>query len=82
VLDKALTESGMALDYVVEIVLERQIAKERIMGRRLCANDKNHPNHIAFVVIVWIEIHQEDLLADWELAAQGKKPFPIQGLDQ
>jgi hypothetical protein len=30
----------------------------------------------------WIEIHQEDLLADWELAANGRKPFPIRGLDQ
>jgi hypothetical protein len=34
------------------------------------------------LVVAWIEIHQEDLLADWELAAQGKKPFPIKGLDQ
>ena len=29
-----------------------------------------------------IEIHQEDLLADWSLAVNGKKPFPIKGLDQ
>ena len=34
-LDKALAESGMALDYVIEIDLDRDIAKERIMGRRL-----------------------------------------------
>ena len=25
---------------------------------------------------------QEDLLADWNLAANGKTPFPIKGLDQ
>ncbi|MCI5125268.1 MAG: hypothetical protein D3925_12535 [Candidatus Electrothrix sp. AR5] len=50
-LDKALTESGMALDEVIEIKLDREIAKERIMGRRLCANDNNHPNHIAFEAI-------------------------------
>ncbi len=54
-LDKALTESGMALDCVVEITLDRQIAKERIMGRRLCANDNNHPNHIAFEAIKPVE---------------------------
>jgi adenylate kinase len=54
-LDKALNESGMALDYVIEIVLDRQIAKERIMGRRLCANDNNHPNHIAFDAIKPVE---------------------------
>ena len=54
-LDKALNESGMALDYVIEIVLDREIAKERIMGRRLCANDNNHPNHIAFEAIKPVE---------------------------
>lgn len=54
-LDKALQESGMGLDYVLEIVLDRQIAKERIMGRRLCANDNNHPNHIAFEAIKPVE---------------------------
>jgi len=48
-LDKALTESGMQLDVVIEIVLDREIAKQRIMGRRLCANDNNHPNHIALM---------------------------------
>ncbi|MBM9537830.1 adenylate kinase [Desulfobulbus alkaliphilus] len=54
-LDKALKEAGMKLDFVVEIVLDRQIAKERIMGRRLCANDNNHPNHIAFEAIKPVE---------------------------
>ena len=34
------------------------------------------------LVVAWIEIHQEDLLAVWELAVNGKKPFPIRGLDQ
>jgi hypothetical protein len=34
------------------------------------------------LVVAWIEIHQEDLLADWNLAVNGKQPFPIKGLDQ
>ena len=34
------------------------------------------------LVVAWIEIHNEDLIADWELAVNGKKPFPIRGLDQ
>lgn len=34
------------------------------------------------LVIAWIEIHEEDLLADWNLAVNGKKLFPIKGLDQ
>ncbi|GAB6888495.1 adenylate kinase [Desulfothermus okinawensis JCM 13304] len=43
---EALQEAGMKLDYVVEIKLDREIAKNRIMGRRLCENDPNHPNNI------------------------------------
>lgn len=34
------------------------------------------------IVVAWIEIHQDELLADWELAVSGKKPFQIKGLDQ
>ena len=45
-LDEALNAAGMALDIVVEIILDREIAKNRIMGRRLCVNDNNHPNNI------------------------------------
>ena len=45
-LDESLKEAGMALDIVVEILLDREIAKNRIMGRRLCVNDNNHPNNI------------------------------------
>lgn len=45
-LDEALKAKGIKLDYVVEIILDRQTAKNRIMGRRLCANDNNHPNNI------------------------------------
>ncbi|MFW6415043.1 MAG: adenylate kinase [Thermodesulfobacteriota bacterium] len=42
----ALQKEGMNLDYVIEIGLDRQVAKNRIMGRRLCENDPNHPNNI------------------------------------
>ncbi len=45
-LKKALDEEGIKLDYVIEIILDRETAKNRIMGRRLCANDNNHPNNI------------------------------------
>jgi adenylate kinase len=45
-LDKALKKEGIDLDIVIEMVLDRQIAKDRIMGRRLCVNDNNHPNNI------------------------------------
>jgi adenylate kinase len=45
-LDESLKAAGMSLDIVVEIVLDREIAKNRIMGRRLCVNDPNHPNNV------------------------------------
>jgi adenylate kinase len=45
-LDKALRKEGITLHVVIEMVLDRQIAKNRIMGRRLCVNDNNHPNNI------------------------------------
>jgi adenylate kinase len=45
-LEKALEKEGINLDIVIEMALDRQIAKGRIMGRRLCVNDNNHPNNI------------------------------------
>ena len=32
------------------------------------------------LVQAWIEIHKEDLMADWELAVKGQNPFPIEPL--
>jgi adenylate kinase len=43
---KALEKEKMKLDYVIEIDLDRESAKKRIMGRRLCKVDNNHPNNI------------------------------------
>lgn len=45
-LDESLKAAGIGLDIVVEIVLDRETAKKRIMGRRLCVRDNNHPNNI------------------------------------
>ncbi len=45
-LHASLKEEGMKLDCVIEMILDREIAKNRIMGRRLCENDNNHPNNI------------------------------------
>jgi adenylate kinase len=45
-LDKALKKEKIRLDIVIEMVLDRRIAKNRIMGRRLCVKDNNHPNNI------------------------------------
>jgi len=48
---EALQEEGINLDCVIEIQLDRQEAKDRIMGRRLCENDPNHPNNVAIDAI-------------------------------
>lgn len=47
----ALQKAGMKLDYVVEIKLPREIAKKRIMGRRLCVVNNNHPNNAGIPAI-------------------------------
>ncbi|MFZ3116296.1 MAG: adenylate kinase [Syntrophales bacterium] len=45
-LQKSLAAWSMILDYIIEITLDRVQSKERIMGRRLCPQDNNHPNNI------------------------------------
>ncbi len=45
-LNEALEKADMKLTYVIEMLLDREIAKARIMGRRLCAADNNHPNNV------------------------------------
>lgn len=50
-LQETMDDLGMRIDYVFEIELDREEAKQRIMGRRICENDNNHPNHMAFEAI-------------------------------
>ena len=37
------------------------------------------PNKIR-ILLAWIEIHREDLLADWQLASEGQQVFKIEPL--
>ena len=32
------------------------------------------------LVLAWIEIHRDELMADWQLAVDGQSPFPIDPL--
>jgi len=32
------------------------------------------------LVLAWIEIHGDDLVADWQVAASGQQPFRIEPL--
>lgn len=38
------------------------------------------PKNKLKLIKAWVEIHQEDLMADWKLAVQGQKPH--KGLSQ
>lgn len=38
------------------------------------------PKNKMKLVQAWIEIHQEDLMADWKLAVEGQQPFKIEPL--
>ncbi len=38
------------------------------------------PNKQLRLVLAWIEIHQDELLADWQLCQNGEKPFAIEPL--
>jgi len=38
------------------------------------------PRKQAKLVLAWTEIHNEELLADWELASKGELPFRIEPL--
>jgi hypothetical protein len=40
----------------------------------------NLPRKKERLVLAWVEIHQEDLLADWELASKGELPLSIEPL--
>lgn len=54
-----------------EVVLA--IPDGEVLGGSLKANKMK-------LVQAWIEIHQEELMADWELASQGEQIFKIEPL--
>jgi hypothetical protein len=40
----------------------------------------NLPSKQTKLVLAWVEIHKDELQADWELASKGELPFPIEPL--
>ena len=38
------------------------------------------PNNKLKLVLAWMEIHRDELLADWELAVAGQQPYKIEPL--
>ena len=45
-----------------------------------CIIDGSLPNNKRKLVEAWIEIHREDLMADWELAVAGRAVLKIEPL--
>lgn len=43
-------------------------------------SEGNLPSKQKKLVLAWAEIHQEELMADWELASNGELPFAIEPL--
>jgi adenylate kinase len=52
-----IEREGINLDFVIEIIIDRDTAKNRIMGRRLCASENSHPNNISIDAIRPVEKH-------------------------
>ncbi len=50
------------------------------MPRSLFLMDQYCSQSKVRMVQAWIEIHREDLLADWELTVNGQAPFSIDPL--
>ena len=42
--------------------------------------DGTMPANKLKLVQAWVEIHQDELMADWELAASGQQPYKIEPL--
>lgn len=61
-------------DYQGEVAVYSIIDGELLSG--------SLPKNKHKLVVAWIEIHKDDLYADWQLAVNGKIPFKIKGLDQ
>jgi len=56
-----------------------QVAVFAIEDGRLL--DGSIPGAKAKLVVAWLEIHREELLADWTLAVRGEPTFRIRGLE-
>lgn len=55
-----------------------QKAVVAIPGGELLAG--NLPPAKLRLLLAWVEIHKDELMADWELAVEGQQPFQIEPL--
>jgi hypothetical protein len=62
----------------IHVKFQEEEAIFRIPDGTLLAG--NLPSAKSKLVSAWIEIHQDELMADWELAASGQHPYKIDPL--
>jgi len=62
----------------IHVKFQEEEAIFRIPDGRLLAGSL--PSAKTKLVTAWIEIHRDDLMADWELAASGQLPYKIDPL--
>lgn len=52
-----------------------------IVDIRTCEiSEGNIPKKQTKLVLAWAELHQDELMADWDLVMNGEEPFKIQPL--
>jgi len=49
--------------------------------RRCTVTGGSLPTKQTRLVLAWMELHKEELLANWELASKGELPFKIKPLE-
>lgn len=64
----------------VRLRLSKAEGKASIQARRISGREGTIKSNKLKLIQAWIEIHKEDLMADWEVAVKGELPFPIEPL--
>ncbi|MDE7468927.1 MAG: nucleoside monophosphate kinase [Desulfovibrionaceae bacterium] len=44
---ESLSQRNIHVDFLIELLLDRSIAKQRLLGRRICSQDASHNNNVS-----------------------------------
>ncbi len=66
---------GVIISRIFMSVIKKKKASISIEDGTVLAGD--FPAKQLRMVIAWIDIHKDELMADWELAVSGEEPFRI-----
>lgn len=62
----------------IHVYYQAETAEINIQSKEVMAG--NLSNKQLRLVLAWLEIHEEDLMANWSLCQNGEKPFKIDPL--